>query len=134
VVAKLLPENGADVSAKTRHGDTPLHLAGPEEWRFYVPREEELVQLLLERGADVSAKADDGRTPLHAAAGSSYSGMVWILLDRGVDVSARTFQGETPLHAAVLTGDGDTGVTRNSGHAQPLGWSYAPRTSPTVGP
>jgi len=29
---------------------------------------------------------------------------------------------------------GGTQVTRNSGHAPPLGWSYAPRTSPTVGP
>jgi len=28
----------------------------------------------------------------------------------------------------------DTGVTRSSGHAPFLGWSYAPRTSPTVGP
>ena len=26
------------------------------------------------------------------------------------------------------------GVTRNSGHAPPLGWSYAPRHRPTVGP
>ena len=27
-----------------------------------------------------------------------------------------------------------TGVTRKSGHAPPLGWTYAPRHRPTVGP
>ena len=31
-------------------------------------------------------------------------------------------------------GMGASGITRNSGHTPPLGWSYAPRTSPSVGP
>ena len=35
---------------------------------------------------------------------------------------------EVPLHSAK-----PTGVTRNQGHAPPPGWSYAPRTYPTVG-
>jgi len=38
------------------------------------------------------------------------------------------------LSLTCLMGGGVTGVTRGYGHTQPLGWSFAPRTSPTVGP
>ena len=39
------------------------------------------------------------------------------------------FAGETEADRARAAG-----VTLNAGHAPPLGWSYAPGTSPPVGP
>ena len=49
---------------------------------------------------------------------------------RGTPVGLPTSVGSPWCHQGLQC----TGVTRNEGHAPPLGWSYAPRHTPTVGP
>ena len=51
---------GADVNARSRHGNTPLHIAAE-------PAEIEAVKALLEHGADVNAMNGEGKTPLDLA-------------------------------------------------------------------
>jgi ankyrin repeat protein len=55
-MTELLLTRGADVDAKDRDGDTPLHDAA---FRGH----EKIVGLLLAHGADVGAKNNAGRTP-----------------------------------------------------------------------
>jgi hypothetical protein len=57
-VAQLLMERGADVNARDKNYETPLHLA------CYAP-DPKLVQMLLDCGANVNAEDNRGRTPLH---------------------------------------------------------------------
>ncbi len=55
-VAEILLDRGADVDARDRFGDTPLHAAAEEGNR-------RLVEVLLAYGADSDARNGDGRTP-----------------------------------------------------------------------
>ena len=57
-IAVLLIANGADVNAKNKYGDTPLHCAATKE----------IAELLIANGADVNAKEVDDLTPLDWAA------------------------------------------------------------------
>lgn len=60
-ITRMLLARGADVHARTRHGnDTALHLAASIELGPVVP--------LLEHGADLEARNADGETPLLVAA------------------------------------------------------------------
>jgi len=61
-IVKLLLAHGADVSAKTWQGRTPLHWAVHKGYS-------EGAQILLEQGADVHAADDAGETPLCMVAG-----------------------------------------------------------------
>jgi len=86
---------GADVDARNRDGNTPLHDA-TRNW--------EVLHLLVDAGADVNARDDDGRTPLHTHAWTVDPGVVRVLLDAGADVNARDNKGGTPLHRSVKAG------------------------------
>ena len=57
----LLLDNGADINAKNRDGQTALHVAAKYG-------HDAIVSLLLDNGADIEAKNIDGSTPLHRAA------------------------------------------------------------------
>ena len=59
-MAALLVKRGADVSAKDRHGWTPLHDAA-------FGNASDAAALLIERGADINNRDDKGRTPLALA-------------------------------------------------------------------
>lgn len=93
-VAALLTK-GADVNARGRSGDTPLHNA--------VGGNTEIVLLLLSKGADVNAKGEFGGTPLHRALNFGRKDIVELLLARGADVNANSEHG-TALHR-VASGD-----------------------------
>ena len=61
----MLLANGADVNARDRNGNTPLHKAqGIDSQEFY----RSIVSLLLTHNADITLKNADGDTPLHVAA------------------------------------------------------------------
>ena len=62
VVARALLECGADIEARDKYGDTPLH-------RAVKCQQAELVALLLARGADAQAKSKGGQTPRRMARG-----------------------------------------------------------------
>jgi hypothetical protein len=99
-VARLI-EAGADVSAKTSNGWTPLHLAACVGYT-------DVARQLLEAGADVNAKDNDGWTPLHLVNDDLFTAVkrndaaeVAQLIEAGADVSAKTRNGWTPLHEAA---------------------------------
>jgi len=75
---------GADVNAKDKWEETPLHLA----------RTKEIVELLIAKGADVNAKDKYGRTPLHYAVDRE---IAELLIANGANVNAKDGDGETPL-------------------------------------
>ena len=87
VNAKL--EAGADVMARGKYDQTPLHFAivfGPPD----------NIQFLLKSGADVMAKDEDGITPLHLAAVSDTPENIQALLEAGADPKAINDSGKTP--------------------------------------
>jgi len=55
---KKLIDSGADVNAKNKDGDTPLHTA---TWKGNI----EIVKLLIENGANLNIQDSNGKTPLH---------------------------------------------------------------------
>lgn len=96
-LVELLLEKGADITAQTINGSTPLHKAVSDE---------PILRMLLERGADITARSAEGSTPLNAAVYVGNKQIVKILLERGSDVQAATVLGETPLHRAAARGYG----------------------------
>jgi ankyrin repeat protein len=90
---RFLVEHGADTSARTKDGWTPLHSAST--------RHVEGVRFLVEHGADVSAKTKYGSTPLHNAAEMGRVEIARFLVDHGADLSAKNWRGMTPLHLAL---------------------------------
>ena len=88
---RQLLADGADVNARNKFGDTPLHFAAQ---RKHV----EAVRLLLAAGANVNARGLQEVTPLHGAVGAE---TVSLLLAAGADVNARSEFGATPLHKAA---------------------------------
>ena len=116
VVARMLFETGADVSAQDKDGWTPLHLASREG-------QLEVAHILIERGVDVSAQDKNGQTPLHLVSQKGHSEVgrtlfgnvnalrpasqrgklevARMLIEHGADVSAQDEDGWTPLHLAL---------------------------------
>lgn len=70
-VAKLLVERGADVNARDKDHETPLHFAVDFVWASWASGhlELKLVAMLLDHGAQVNVEGNQGRTPLHNASG-----------------------------------------------------------------
>ncbi len=90
-VVEFLLEKGADVNAKNRAGQTPLHLAVT-----YCP---ELIKLLLEKGADVNARDISGSIALFAR--NADLEIVQLMLNYGLNVNNIDKRGETPLNQAI---------------------------------
>lgn len=98
VIAQLI-EQGADVNAKDKNGDTPLIKA------LQFEAEPGLIDLLMDAGADVSAHGEFGYTALHEAASHSKN-YIYIdqLIAAGANIEATRDNGATPLHDAAYYG------------------------------
>lgn len=94
-VVRLLLEQGADLAARDKPGNTPLHSAVRGGYR-------NIVGLVLGAGADVNATDYNSNVPLHMALTlDSNSDILMMLLSAGADVNAKNSFGNTPLHLTV---------------------------------
>jgi len=84
---RLLAQAGANVNARDRGGNTPLHET------FLTDVEEELLKL----GADVNARNDDGETPIFTTVDNE---AIPLFIKYGADLSIRNKKGETVFEAA----------------------------------
>jgi ankyrin repeat protein len=67
---------GADINAKSRAGQTPLHMACGIGML-------DIIEFLLAHGADVNAKTDNGGTPLSLAKENDHTDVVELLRNHG---------------------------------------------------
>ena len=86
---------GADPGARTKDGETPLHMAASTGHA-------DAIGALFKAGADPGARDRDGETPLHEAALFGNADAIGALLKAGADPGARDKDGFTPLHRATL--------------------------------
>ncbi|MHA3916720.1 ankyrin repeat domain-containing protein [Halovulum sp. GXIMD14793] len=92
-LARWLVDQGADISAADRYGETPLH-ARALHWQGRL-------EVLLELGADVHLRDTRGNTPLHGAAAAYNAKTVNVLLKHGARADAVNHDKQTPLSHAL---------------------------------
>lgn len=83
---RLLADAGADINARDKEGNTPLHEI------YLTDVEEELLKL----GADVNARNKDGETPIFTTVDDS---AIPLLIEHGADLTIRNNKGQTVLEA-----------------------------------
>lgn len=99
----LLLKAGADVGARIRGGETPLHLI--VEWPYVeVADRLRVLELLLAAGASITEADDKGVMLLHHACWRGPIEVVEAAADRMKDVNVGIKNGFTPLHVAAATG------------------------------
>lgn len=91
---EILIKHGADLNARDRSGQTPLHSA------VTGINNPNVIEALIELGADMNATDNKGNTPLHEGAGMGRVQSVEALINKGADVNVRNREGETPLDVA----------------------------------
>jgi len=93
-LVRTLHERGANLNARERWGETPLHFAARCNNR-------PVAEVLLELGADVDARNHAGRTPAHMAASEGHADMLELLIKHGADIYARDDQGRSSGEEAI---------------------------------
>lgn len=95
-IVQVLLKSGADVSAKTNYGETPIFLAS----RYGA--NSEIVKILIDHDADVNfAFPSDGSTPLHYASVLFDKRLIKLLINNGACVNSKDIMGRTPLMWAL---------------------------------
>jgi anti-sigma factor RsiW len=105
-VAAQLVAKGAEVRAKNRHGQEPLHyavLGAPGSLRWNPNAQTAMIRLLLKAGAEPNCIDRGGATPLHRAVRTRCSAAVRTLLECGADPTLANKSGSTPMALAKLT-------------------------------
>jgi ankyrin repeat protein len=112
MISTLLAE-GANVRARNRLGDEPLHSAAvgtPGSPAWNPSAQTAAIVALIKAGADPNALNKTGVSPLHRAVRTRCAAAVRALLTHGADPALRNKSGSTPLHLARHnTGRGGTG-------------------------
>jgi len=98
---KILLDQGANINAQTREGDTAIIYAG------WIRDDLELVVYLVERGADVNISNENGDTPLIDAADKGNIEILKYLLDNGADVDIENKSGKSALDVARRRGNSE---------------------------
>jgi ankyrin repeat protein len=99
---KMLIEYGADVSATSNIGETPLHLAVSRLLANPMEDKKAMIAMLLNSGANVNASNKRGTTVLMQAVKSNNPGVISILLkDPMLHINATDNEGDTALHHAI---------------------------------
>ena len=94
-VIETLLEEGSDIEAHDRGGDTPLIAAA-------LAGRAQAARLLIDRGAAITGRSGRGFTALHAAAYAGHLEIVRILLDHGAAIDDQdNVARKTALHMAA---------------------------------
>ncbi|KAI8909488.1 ankyrin repeat protein [Gorgonomyces haynaldii] len=102
-ICRELLKSGANINAKDKLGDTPLHIAAKAGNidKGNIP----FCQFLLDSGAQINSKNSQGLTPLHSAIQTGQIPTAQFLIEKGADIKAKTDGGWTVLHLAAETGN-----------------------------
>ena len=99
-VARKLIASGANVRARNRFGDEPLHAAAigsPGSTKWNPAAQSATITFLIKSGADPNAASKRGVTPLHIAVRTRSAAAVTSLLDLGVDPTRTNKNGSSPM-------------------------------------
>merc|ERR1719253_1308855 len=100
-LAKLCYRRGANLSARTKKGDTAFNIVTKNQ-RY------DIMEFLHKYGVKVNSSDSDGQTALHIAAGGNDVDGVCRLLEWGADVNMRDNHQRTPLHVSAAGGHFNT--------------------------
>ncbi|KAF5247348.1 hypothetical protein FANTH_6439 [Fusarium anthophilum] len=90
-IVKLLVDRGADINARCRQGQVPLHVSVENG-------NNGITDILISKGADVSVVDDDGRTALNIASMNGNTKVIWQLINSGAKVDSTDNAGRNLLH------------------------------------
>ena len=94
-VVKYLVHKGADISIRTKKGETILHLA----CRRFLG---DIAGFLIEKGCDIHARDKHGLTPIQVAARAGCKQAISLLVNRGADIGIKSKRGDSLLHQVCL--------------------------------
>lgn len=97
-LAKLCYRRGANLSAKTRKGDTAFNIVTRNK-RY------DMMEFLHTYGVKVNSTDSTGLSALHAAASGNDVDAICRLLEWGADVNIRDCKRRTPIHLAAAGGN-----------------------------
>ncbi len=106
-MVNVLLEHGADVNARTSHGQTPLFsvgMVGENHKKERYAAGGEIAVLLVNKGARVHISDKQGKSLLFHAAFYGNAHVARLVLDGGVPVDSRSKGGTTAMHEAAWTG------------------------------